>query len=237
MAGMTFLMLLLETMRRIGRRQQARKALAEPDRPPDEALDDQLVAVLAAAAHEALGAPVSCHHVHVHRERSASAGRAPDGWTSWSPTGWSPSDEEAAHHRQRQGLRRRRPGARGRRADRIRGRIPLAAAAHGAAKAVAPAPPARPAPARPPAVPLGPSGTPIKGDPNAILAPIAGTVQKVFVEAGRTVEAKAPVVLLDAMKMDTYIYAPRAGEVAEVAVAPGDAVQVGDSLIRYRPEA
>lgn len=79
MAGMTFLMLLLETMRRIGRRQQARKALAEPDRPPDEALDNQLVAVLAAAAREAIGAPVKLYQVHVHRgdsvERWSRAGR------------------------------------------------------------------------------------------------------------------------------------------------------------------
>lgn len=76
-----------------------------------------------------------------------------------------------------------------------------------------------------------------KGDPNAILAPLAGTVQKVFVSGGSRVDAKAPVVLLDAMKMDTYIYAPRGGEVAAVEVEPGDSVQVGDCLIRYRTEA
>ena len=79
-----------------------------------------------------------------------------------------------------------------------------------------------------PAVPMP------KGDPNAILAPLAGTVQKVFVQTGARVDAKAPVVLLDAMKMDTYIYAPRGGEVAAVEVSPGDSVQVGDCLIRYR---
>jgi len=101
------------------------------------------------------------------------------------------------------------------------------------------APPVQPAvdaPSRPAAPPAGPAG-PIKGDPNAILAPIAGVVQKVYVQAGGRVDAKAPVVLLDAMKMDTYIYAPRAGKVSEVAVEVGDAVQVGDYLIRYEPEA
>jgi len=98
------------------------------------------------------------------------------------------------------------------------------------------------APPRPPssmpapvAAPLR-AGVPIKGDPNAILAPVAGTVQKLYVQAGSRVEAKAPVVMLDAMKMDTYIYAPRAGEVSEVSVNPGDGVQVGDCLIRYKPE-
>ena len=98
------------------------------------------------------------------------------------------------------------------------------------------------APPRPPSAMPAPvaapsrSGAPIKGDPNAILAPVAGTVQKLYVQAGSKVDAKAPVVLLDAMKMDTYIYAPRAGEVAEVGVNPGDGVQVGDCLIRYKPE-
>jgi biotin carboxyl carrier protein len=69
--------------------------------------------------------------------------------------------------------------------------------------------------------------------PDAILAPIAGTVRKVFVQTGSDVEAQAPVVMLDAMKMDTYIYAPRAVRVTEVAVEPGASVQVGDCLIRF----
>lgn len=73
-------------------------------------------------------------------------------------------------------------------------------------------------------------------DPNTVLAPIAGTVQKVFAEPGKHVEAKAPMVLLDAMKMDMYIYAPRAGTVDEVGVKAGDAVQVGECLLRYASE-
>jgi biotin carboxyl carrier protein len=73
------------------------------------------------------------------------------------------------------------------------------------------------------------------GQPNAILAPLAGTVRKVFVEVGAEVEAQAPVVMLDAMKMDTYIYAPRAFTVTEVAVTPGATVQVGDCLVRFTP--
>jgi len=99
-------------------------------------------------------------------------------------------------------------------------------------------PPATTSPlAAPQPTPVRTNGSPIKGDPSSILAPIAGTVQKVFVQAGSHVEAKTPVLMLDAMKMDTYIYAPRSGEIEEVAVAVGASVQVGDRLIRYRPEA
>jgi biotin carboxyl carrier protein len=88
---------------------------------------------------------------------------------------------------------------------------------------------ARPASAPAPA----PSGA---MDPNTIASPIAGTVQKVFVTKGMHVEGKTPVVLLDAMKMDTYIYAPRTGTIAEVCVEAGASVQVRDPLIRYTPE-
>lgn len=90
-----------------------------------------------------------------------------------------------------------------------------------------------------PTVPSAPSPAPAPAgtrDADAIRSPIAGTVQKVFVTAGMPVEAKTPVVLLDAMKMDTYIYAPRSGKVSEVPAAPGTTVQVGDVLIRFEPE-
>ena len=108
------------------------------------------------------------------------------------------------------------------------GNLPSARTA-AAAPRVKAAPTGAPAAARPAPA----SGT---VDPNTILAPLAGTVQKVFVQAGASVEEKTPVVLLDAMKMDTYIHAPRTGQVAEVCVAPGDVVQVGTVLIRYRAE-
>ena len=94
--------------------------------------------------------------------------------------------------------------------------------------ALAKKPAAAPAVA-PAAMPSGPQ------DPNVIMSPIAGTVQKVFVQVGTKVEAKTPLILLDAMKMDTYIYAPRTMKVIEVSVKPGDAVQVGDRLIRCEP--
>ena len=102
-------------------------------------------------------------------------------------------------------------------------RAPAARAANGA-------PVPRPAAAPRPATPAG------KVDPDTILAPIAGTVQKIFVQANTHVEEKTPIIMLDAMKMDTYIHAPRSGDVAEVCVAPGETVQVGTVLIRYRSE-
>jgi biotin carboxyl carrier protein len=84
-----------------------------------------------------------------------------------------------------------------------------------------------------------PGGTSSAGgpDPDVVRSPMSGIVQKVFVHAESRVELNAPVVMLDAMKMDTYIYAPRAGTIAEVFVAPGEAVQVGGQLVRFHPVA
>lgn len=106
-------------------------------------------------------------------------------------------------------------------------------------------PAAAPAKARTPVAPVATAPAPAASgngavggvDPDTIRAPIAGTVQKVFVLANAMVEEKTPIILLDAMKMDTYIHAPRTGFVSEVCVAPGDTVQVGHVLIRYRAEA
>lgn len=63
-AGMAILTVVLYLMRWTGRRGSPRA----PE--PAGELDPQLVAVLAAAAAEALGQAVVIHHVHIHRERA-----------------------------------------------------------------------------------------------------------------------------------------------------------------------
>lgn len=101
------------------------------------------------------------------------------------------------------------------------------------AEAPSPPPPApAAAPKAAPAAAIGNGGS--KGEGNEVRSPLGGTVQKVFVAPGASIEEKAPMVLLDAMKMDTYIYAPRSGVVAEVCANVGDTVQVGQVLVRYR---
>ena len=58
--------------------------------------------------------------------------------------------------------------------------------------------------------------------------PMQGTIVKVLVEVGGTVEAGDTVCVLEAMKMENNITAETAGSVAEVRVAPGDSVGSGD---------
>ncbi len=93
-----------------------------------------------------------------------------------------------------------------------------------------------PPPSPPPVVPPSPqvsSNVVKKGGPNCLASPIAGSILKVFVTDGCEIEEKAPVVLMEAMKMETYIYAPKSGKIASVKVKKGDTVQAGDTLIEY----
>ena len=52
------------------------------------------------------------------------------------------------------------------------------------------------------------------------------------VQPGQTIEAGAQLLTLEAMKMNTYVFAPAAGTVKEILVAPGDAVAEGQVLVK-----
>ncbi|MDL5158839.1 carboxyl transferase domain-containing protein [Actinomycetospora termitidis] len=69
----------------------------------------------------------------------------------------------------------------------------------------------------------------------ALTAITAGTVVAIEADAGSAVAAGAPVVVLEAMKMEHVVAAPTAGTVLEVAVAVGDVVAEGDVLAVLEP--
>ncbi|MBK6857256.1 MAG: acetyl-CoA carboxylase biotin carboxylase subunit [Microthrixaceae bacterium] len=68
-----------------------------------------------------------------------------------------------------------------------------------------------------------------------IVAPMQGTMFKVNVAAGDTVEAGQVVAVLEAMKMENNVSTDVAGTVAEVKVEPGQAVGSGDVLVVITP--
>jgi oxaloacetate decarboxylase alpha subunit len=80
-------------------------------------------------------------------------------------------------------------------------------------------------PAEPAAAPAAASS----GEP--VPAALAGNVFKVLVGVGDTVTEGQPVLVVEAMKMETEVAAPRSGPVTAVHVKEGDAVAVGDALI------
>ncbi len=59
-----------------------------------------------------------------------------------------------------------------------------------------------------------------------------GKVVAVLVEAGARVERGQGLLVIEAMKMENEIAAPRAGTVADVRVKPGQAVEAGELLAR-----
>jgi methylmalonyl-CoA carboxyltransferase small subunit len=71
------------------------------------------------------------------------------------------------------------------------------------------------------------------GDENACVSPVMGLVIKVNVVPGQKVEADEIVVVLEAMKMETLIAAPRAGVVKAIHVAAGDSVKNNQVLVEF----
>jgi biotin carboxyl carrier protein len=102
-------------------------------------------------------------------------------------------------------------------------RTAAAAAAPGAprvrAMAATAAPPPRPAAAG--------------GD--ALKAPMPGVILEVLAKVGDVVELGQDLAVLEAMKMQNAIRAPRAGRIAQVWVAAGQQVGFGDPLFAFDP--
>jgi len=60
---------------------------------------------------------------------------------------------------------------------------------------------------------------------------IAGSVWKILKQPGEAVEEEEPVILLESMKMEIPVLAPRGGTVAELRVEEGEMVAEGDVVV------
>jgi biotin carboxyl carrier protein len=69
------------------------------------------------------------------------------------------------------------------------------------------------------------------GVPVTVRSPIPGRLIKLLVKAGDAVATGQTLVVLEAMKMENELGAPRAGRVAEVRCAEGAAVEAGQDLV------
>src|SRR5512135_1958623 len=68
-------------------------------------------------------------------------------------------------------------------------------------------------------------------DPHAVRCVIPGVIRSVAVRRGQRVKAGDSLLVLEAMKMQNDVLAPRDGAVRTVRCSPGDAVARGDILI------
>ena len=91
--------------------------------------------------------------------------------------------------------------------------------------APAPAPAAVPEPeAAPAAATPAPAGAHVQG------APMPGTILDIHLNVGDPVKANQPVMVLEAMKMESEIFAEVDGVIASIGVSKGDMVNPGDEL-------
>ncbi|HEY2354734.1 MAG TPA: biotin carboxylase N-terminal domain-containing protein [Gaiellaceae bacterium] len=91
-----------------------------------------------------------------------------------------------------------------------------------------PSPPSRPAPDVDSARGASAAGA---QEQSAVTAPMPGTVIRVLVEPGAEVAARQPLVVIEAMKMETPLVSPFAGTVTTVHVTEGDRVAGGALLV------
>ena len=97
--------------------------------------------------------------------------------------------------------------------------------------APAPAPVAAPAASAPVAAPA-PAPAPAAAGAGDVPSPLAGKVVSLDVAAGASVKAGDQILTLEAMKMNTIIYAPASGTLTAFCVNPGDTVQEGQALAK-----
>lgn len=93
-----------------------------------------------------------------------------------------------------------------------------------AAPAAAPAAPVSAAPAPAPAAPAAQAGA------GTVPSPLPGNINEVRFSAGQTVKAGDVVIILEAMKMENEIVAPKAGTLTKIHVQKGAVVNTGDPL-------
>jgi pyruvate carboxylase len=70
-------------------------------------------------------------------------------------------------------------------------------------------------------------------DPKQVGAPMPGMVVNVAVKAGDQVSQGHKLLTMEAMKMETTLYAERDGQIADVLVQAGSNIETGDLVIRW----
>lgn len=98
-------------------------------------------------------------------------------------------------------------------------------------EAYAPAPAAAPAPA-----PAAPAAAPAAASPalaagEVVKSPMPGNILKINVTVGQMVNEGDTLLVLEAMKMENEVAAPRSGTVAQIIVSKGAVVETGAPLV------
>jgi 3-methylcrotonyl-CoA carboxylase alpha subunit len=76
-----------------------------------------------------------------------------------------------------------------------------------------------------------------QADAGSLVTPLPGTVVALHVTAGQSVERGAPLITLEAMKMEHTVTAPYAGIIERLPFGLGDRVAAGSVLVDIKPAA
>jgi methylmalonyl-CoA carboxyltransferase small subunit len=64
-------------------------------------------------------------------------------------------------------------------------------------------------------------------------SPISGLVVRLVAQVGQAIQANDPLMVLEAMKMETEITSPIAGVISRINAVVGESVQVGQVLVEF----
>jgi len=76
-----------------------------------------------------------------------------------------------------------------------------------------------------------------EGSGDRVLAPMPGRIVALSVEAGQTVQAEQPLLVMEAMKMELTLRAPRDGVLAAINAAVGEFVEADCILVQLEAES
>jgi methylmalonyl-CoA carboxyltransferase small subunit len=83
------------------------------------------------------------------------------------------------------------------------------------------------------AAPARPGPAHVADESRVCRSPCAGTVSRIPAQVGQAIQVNDPLLVLEAMKMETVITSPIAGKVAKINASVGDAVQGGQVLVEF----
>lgn len=109
--------------------------------------------------------------------------------------------------------------------------VPVTPAAPASQPAAQPAPQAAAAPKQEKAAEQKPSAQPIPSGAELVKAPMPGTILDVKVNVGDEVKRGQVLLILEAMKMENEIMAPRDGKIVSIQVSKGASVNADDVLV------
>jgi len=92
---------------------------------------------------------------------------------------------------------------------------------------------APPPPAPLPAAAAAGAAVAVEDESKVVRAPVTGVVVRINTHPGQQIQANDPLVVLEAMKMETSITSPVAGKVKAIHAAAGEGVQAGQVLVEF----